>query len=115
MALALENQMPLVASFESYPFVAPGSIGGLFIDRCLQNNIISWNTASTAEHYQVLRSYNSAFTNPEVVAFTTQPSVNVRVHSQGTTKYVKIRACNGNGCGSYSAQVALTYNSGSCN
>jgi len=30
------------------------------------------------------------------------------------TEYVKIRACNGSGCGSYNSQLTLTYNP-SCN
>ncbi len=102
--------MPSVAAWESYSYSAPGSVSGIYVDGCYQNNIISWHSVTNAENYQVLRSYSSNFTNPEVIYFASQASVNVRIFQGYPTEYVKIRACNGSGCGAYSSQLTLTYN-----
>lgn len=113
MASALEIQMPIVAAWESYPYSAPGTPTGVFVEKCRQSNVITWNSVSNAEHYQVLVSLSSSFTNPEVVYFGTQLGMIVSV-VQGSTKYAKIRACNGSGCGSYTSQETLSYSS-TCN
>lgn len=110
MVSALEIQMPDVAAWDTYSYSAPGSVSGIYIEECYQNNIISWNNTTNAEHYQALLSYSSSFTDPEVIYFASQAGVNVRVFSGQPTKYVKIRACNGGGCGSYSYMLTLTYN-----
>jgi hypothetical protein len=109
MVSALEIQIPLVAAFDSYPYSSPGAISGIDVEECFANNIVTWNSVANAENYQVLRSYSGSFTNPEVIYFGAQTHVRVVVN-QGSTKYVKIRACNGSGCGQYSSLLTLTYN-----
>jgi len=110
MVSALEIHMPTVAAWESYPYSAPGSISGIYVDRCYQHNIISWNSVTNAENYQVVRSYSAGFTDPEVIYFSSQTAMGVLIFQGYPTEYVKIRACNGSGCGSYSSQLTLTYN-----
>lgn len=109
MVSALEIQMPLAAAFDSYTYSSPGAISGIDVEECFANNIVTWNSVANAENYQVLRSYSGSFTNPEVIYFGAQTHVRIVVN-QGSTKYIKIRACNGSGCGQYSSQLTLTYN-----
>lgn len=61
---------------------------------------------TNAENYQVLVSLSSSFTDPEVVYFGSQTQLIVSV-AQGSTKYAKIRACNGSGCGSYTGIIGV--------
>lgn len=109
MASALEIQMPIAAEFQSYPYAAPGIPSNIDVEECFNKNFLSWDATTHAEHYQMLFSYSSSFTNPKVVYFGTSTAKYVVV-PQHSTKYVKIRACNGNGCGAYSSQLTLTYN-----
>jgi len=110
MAAALEIQMPIAAVFESYPYSAPGTPSLDNVEKCFQHNIVEWNSVTNAENYQVLYSFWSSFTNPEVIYFGSNTYLNVRVFPN-STKYVKFRACNGSGCGAYGSQLTLTYNS----
>lgn len=108
MVSALEIQMPIVAEFQSYLYAAPGTPSNINVEKCLNKNFISWDVSTHAEHYQMLFSYSSSFTNPKVIYFGTSTAKYVVV-PQHSTKYVKIRACNGNGCGAFSSQLTLTY------
>lgn len=109
MASALEIHMPIVAEFQSYPYAAPGIPSNIDVEECFNKNFISWDATTHAEHYQMLFSYSSSFTNPEVIYFGTSTAKFVVV-PQYSTKYVKIRACNGNGCGAFSSLLTLTHN-----
>ncbi len=113
MASALEIHMPIVAEWESYPYSAPGTPSNIDVEECFSQNIVTWDATTNAENYQVLYSAFSNFTNPEVIYFGSHEYVRVVV-SQQSTKYIKIRACNGSGCGPYSSMLTLTYN-GYCN
>lgn len=110
MASALEVQMPIVAVNQSYPDSAPSVPGNFRVisENCHGQSIAYWNSTSTAENYQLLRSYSSAFTNPEVIYFGSNTSFYVNV-SQGQPWYLKVRACNGSGCGNLSAQKLALY------
>lgn len=110
MASALEIHMPIVAAWESYPYSAPGTPSNIDVEECFSQNIVTWDATTNAENYQVLYSPWSNFSNPEVIYFGSHEYVRVVV-SQQSTKYIKIRACNGSGCGAYSSQLTLTYNS----
>jgi len=109
MASALSVQMPVVAAYESYPYSAPGTPSNIDVEECFSQNIVTWDATTNAEDYQVLYSAFSNFTNPEVIYFGSHEYVRVVV-SQQSTKYIKIRSCNGSGCGSYSSTLTLTYN-----
>jgi len=110
MASALQIHMPIVAAWQSYPYSAPGTPSNIDVEECFSQNIVTWDATTNAENYQVLYSAFSNFTNPEVIYFGSHEYVRVVV-SQHSTKYIKIRACNGNGCGTFSSQLTLTYNS----
>ena len=110
MVSALEIQMPIAAVFESYPYSAPTTPGNFRVvsEQCYGQSIAFWNSVSTAENYQLLRSYNSNFSNPEVIYFGSSTSFYVNI-SQGQPWYMKVRACNGSGCGDLSAQKIALY------
>jgi hypothetical protein len=110
MSLALETQMPVVADFESYPYSAPATPANFRVisNNCYGSNDVKWNSSTNAENYQLLRSYSIAFTNPEVIYFGSDRSVTVNVQ-QYQTQYLKVRACNGSGCGNYSVQRAAVW------
>jgi|GEM_PF-974826 len=111
MASALEVQMPIVAAFESYPYSAPATPGSIDHEVCGSQNVVHWTASTNAENYQVLQSFSSSFTNPEVIYFGDNLGILVRTYGS-TVKYVKVRACNGSGCGSFSSQETLSYNGG---
>jgi hypothetical protein len=63
-------------------------------------------TGST--HYQVFKSSSSSFPDGgDRVSITILPSVVVSVPFN-QTEYVRVRACNGNGCGPYSNTLTIT-------
>lgn len=110
MRSALEIQIPLVAAFESYPDSAPAVPGNFRVIRlfCYGRNTAAWNSVSTAENYQVFRSYYSNFSYPQLIYFGPNTLLPITV-SQGQPWYLKVRACNGSGCGDLSAQKTATY------
>lgn len=89
--------------------VIPGATSNLRVisERCYGNNILIWEKASgTVEYYEAWASLNSDFLSPyKLISSTTlQTSINV-----STKRYIKVKACNSSGCGSYSNQVIALY------
>ncbi|WP_299574448.1 RHS repeat domain-containing protein [uncultured Shewanella sp.] len=80
-------------------------------ERCFGNNSLYWTKASgTVQQYEVWASTNSSFSSPYRLKTSTSTGSFINVPS---TRYVKVKACNTSGCGSYSNQVTARY-FGSC-
>ena len=113
MKSALESKVPSVAAWESYPHPAPDApdIFSVSSQYCYGLNNVDWDAATYAENYQVLRAYDSGFTDPDVIYFGSITGMVVDV-PQNETWYLKVRSCNGSGCGDLTSQHSTTYYNG---
>ncbi len=80
---------------------------------CKGINDIEWTAQPGATYYQLHRSTSSSFTNPVVIYSGPYTFLTVNV-SQGSTWYLRAKACNANGCSAYSSQVSASYWAGQC-
>jgi len=76
---------------------------------CYGFNDVQWNSVSGASHYELWASNSSSFSYPwlQYSGGSTYAFLNV---SRNT--YVKVRACDSNGCGPYSSQKTARYVNG---
>lgn len=100
MVATLANSVPAVALYRQSGDSAPGQPSSLTVDRlCSGNNELTWTTPSgTTGWYEVEASSSSSYTSPTQEYRGGQNSVIIHVSG---TKYVRVRACNAEGCGSY--------------
>jgi hypothetical protein len=80
---------------------------------CAGLNDIYWTAQAGATYYELHRSFSSSFTSPAVIYSGAQTYRMINV-SQGSTWYLRARACNASGCSGYSTQVSATYWTGIC-
>ncbi len=114
MDAALAVHIPIVAAYKTFPSPAPAAVPGNFrvvSDNCYGLSTARWNSVSTAENYQLLQSTSSNFSNPSVIYFGSARAVEVTT-TQNNILYLKVRACNGSGCGVLSGQKEAHYFNG---
>lgn len=104
MVRVLEENMPDVAEWESYPDSAPATPSNFSVDHtsCYGANDASWDSTTDAEFYHLFEDTSASFNSPELIYHGTSTSVGVMVPSS-PTHYFKVRACNGSGCGTISS------------
>jgi hypothetical protein len=105
MSAALDIQMPIVSAWEADPS-APGAGSGFGVSSwlCYGTHSAYWSSVSGATHYQLMASTSSSFTSPYLVTFSGGTSAVFNI-AQYETLYLRVRACNAGGCGSYSSQA----------
>jgi hypothetical protein len=90
-----------VAGYHSASGSAPGSVSGLDVVTCYNSQIVTWNAASGYPGwYEVQRSSYSNFSSAVDIY---SGAVRERTFSIGINFYLRVRACNAVGCGSWTA------------
>jgi hypothetical protein len=90
-----------VADYHSATGSAPGSVSGIDVVTCCNSQIVTWNAASGYPGwYEVQRSSYSNFSGAVDIY---SGAVRERTFSIGVNFYLRVRACNTVGCGSWSA------------
>ena len=115
MAVALEMTMPIAAEWDAFPTPKPQSAPTATAQSqfCRGFNDIFWTAVPATQVYQLVESVNSTFNFDPLKYFGASTVTTVTVQ-QGQTRYYRVRACNGNGCGPWSNTVSASYFSGSC-
>jgi hypothetical protein len=109
MKSALEITAPIVSGWTSYPTPVPVSSPTISNDVNGTCTYVSWPFIFGSTHYQVFTSFYSSFSGGgDRVGITNFPGFVVTV-PLNQTYYVRVRACNGNGCGPYSNILPVTY------
>lgn len=115
MILALATQMQTVAAWDSYPYSAPGAPTNFEWQpgQCYGLRTATWDEPSNTDVNQLFLSFFSNFSNPSIIYHGVSDLAGVNV-SPGGTRYVRVRSCNGSGCGPFSSTtLEITYQ-GSC-
>jgi hypothetical protein len=113
MISALATQMQTVAAWESYPYSAPGAPTNFDWEpgQCYGLRTATWDEPSNTDINQLFLSFYSNFSNPSIIYHGISDLTGVNV-SPGGTRYVRVRSCNGSGCGSFSTtQLQITWQS----
>lgn len=96
------NQMAsVIAGYKAPSDPAPGSISTVTVTRgtCFGNNWVDWSTPSgLVGWYEVQTSTNSSYSNPQLIYRGSTESIHLEV---STETWVRVRACNGTGCSSW--------------
>lgn len=80
-------------------------------ERCRGLNSIEFTAQAGATHYELWRSVSSSFTSPLLLSSNSSTVRFINVN-QGSTWYLRAKACNAEGCSGYTSQVTATYFSG---
>lgn len=114
MESALEVTAPIVSGWTSYPdpapIIAPGLSGSP--GYCYGFNVLNWTSVNNTTHYQLFESATAAFLgggSRVSISGGVLKAINIPYNS---TRYYKVRACNGNGCSPYSNIKSASYYNG---
>jgi hypothetical protein len=108
--------MEVVAAWESYPYSAPGAPTNFEWQpgQCYGLRTSTWDEPSNTDVNQLFLSFYSDFSNPGIIFHGVGNLTGVNV-SPGGTRYVRVRSCNGSGCGPFSSTTLQITYQGSCN
>jgi serine protease len=94
---------------------APGVPASLRVHdrRCNGTYVVTWNASSgQVDRYELYFDNDASFTSPGLHSSGTSLTRTFVVGGPGTVRYLRVKACNENGCSSYSNQIQLNGFSG---
>ncbi len=104
-----QTAMETVSGYHPDPSAPTGAPSlAVTSDSCFGQHNASWNSVSGAAYYQLFRSNDSNFSSPMLAADISGTLAFVNVPSNSTW-YLRVRACNSGGCGSFSNQQTATW------
>lgn len=107
----VKPRLDTYAAATSTPTAPASAPAGVTVTRasCYGTNDVSWSAVSGANEYHVEGSTSSSFTSPSLFGLTQDAFTGTSIDVP-STRYIRVRACNGVSCGPWgNANITATY------